>query len=192
MRIFPRFVIVLQQNRLQATRDAFSTQEAVTLHNLLLLARSLGQRFTMSRALAAAVALQNVAAALRNLLLEQKWCRSRTRASAKTALSKEFLLPWRTQAAALHNLLRQNSFQATQDALAPESAVPISIVRKTEKHYCCSLSGHTTMPSRNGVSCGRRALSLTALTDKPSMTNLLSLAMLQFCKAELAQTIACT
>ena len=62
---------------------------------------------------------------------------------------------------------------------------------ENRKHYCCSLSGHTTMPSRNGVSCGRRALSLTALTDKPFMTNLLSLAMLQCCKAELARTIAC-
>ena len=36
---------LLRQNSFQTTQDAFSAQEAVTLHNLLLLARSLGRRW---------------------------------------------------------------------------------------------------------------------------------------------------
>jgi hypothetical protein len=35
---------LLRQNSFQATQDAFSTQKAVALHNLLLVAKSLGQR----------------------------------------------------------------------------------------------------------------------------------------------------
>ena len=117
--------------------------------------------------------------------VEEQWgCATR---SPPTAIKQPRAQPMKSSGVAQSVASRQIRSQAAR-ACNTEDSIDFQSERDQTKHYCYNSSGRTTILLGIGVSYGRRALSLTGPSDRPTMTNSLLLAMSQFSKAGLART----